>query len=120
MKTLEVTKKEELDFLYNESAVTIIGLDENTIGDWVNWLKENDYAENTETLTVYVIKGLMMNYHYSLTGKNRYQDDLTIISIPLSELKNVNKLAINPMRWHVGYRWFDDIVDNNSYRERNK
>lgn len=120
MKTLLVTKKEELDSLYNESAVTIVGLDESSIVEWVDWLKENDYAENTETLTAYVIKGLTMNYHYFLTGNNRYPDDLTIVSIPLSELKNINKLAIDPMRWQVGYRWFDDVVDNNTYRENQK
>ena len=120
MKTLEVTNKEQLDFLYGESAVTLLGLDESSIRVWVDWLEKKDYAENTEELTAYVIKGIAMNYFYSLTGNNRYPDDLIIVSIPLSDLKNIPKLAVDPMRWQVGYRWFDDVVDNNRYRENQK
>jgi len=57
----------------------------------------------------YVFSGKQMNDIYNLTGSNRYQDDLTFVSI---------KDYYNPIvKLQVGARWFDDIVDNNARRE---
>ena len=62
-----------------------------------------------------IISGKTMNEYYNLSGKNAYKDELTIVSIPLNQLNNIDKLAI--ARFEVGARWFDDIVDNNRNRE---
>lgn len=57
----------------------------------------------------YVFSGKQMNDIYKLTGSNKYQDDLTFVSI-----KDYYNIAV---RFRTGARWFDDIVDNNARRE---
>ena len=104
--------KEKSDILYNTSAITMEGLSEDSIIDYINWIKE--YCTMTSE-DVYIISGKTMNEYYNLSGKNAYNDELTIVSIPLNQLNNIDKLAI--ARFEVGARWFDDIVDNNRNRE---
>ena len=110
MKIERVTEKEQADMLYNDSALTWEGLSEDSIEDAKNWILE--FTEfKTEEITGYVTKGEKMNEFYALTGDNAYPDDLTIVSFMLSDMKDPMKLAV--ARFHVGGRWFDDIVDNN-------
>ena len=105
-----VETKEQLDNLYNNSAFTIEGLAEQSIGDLMNWLGENtDFT--TDNPIVYVTKGKTMNEAYELVGNNAYSDDLTIISVI-----GINQMKIAIPRFSVGGRWFDDIVDNNTMR----
>ena len=47
----------------------------------------------------------------AITGDNAYPDDLTILSIELDNITNVETMFIK--KFEVGARWFDDIVDNN-------
>lgn len=61
--------------------------------------------------------GRDMNDAYSLTGRNRYPDDLTFLCFPLDGL-DIGKLAM--FKLIAGDRWFDDIVDNNRRREEEK
>ena len=106
-----VTNKVELDNLYKNSALTIEGLAEDSICDFVEWLKDNTDIL-TEDLTVYVTKGKIMNDNYYLTGNNRYQDDLSLVSVV-----DINLMKVTFKRFEIGGRWFDDIVDNNASRE---
>ena len=106
-----VETKEELDKLYNASAFTMEGLAEESIADLVGWL-ENNTTFTTDNLTVYIIKGSVMNKEYQLSGSNAYKDDLTIVSVIDIDLM---KVALS--RFSIGGRWFDDIVDNNRRRE---
>ena len=106
-----VTTKEQLNKLYNNSAFTIEGLAEESIVDMIEWLKENT-TFNTDKPVVYITKGYVMNLAYDLNGSNAYNDDLTIVSII-----DINPLKIALKRFSVGGRWFDDIVDNNINRK---
>ena len=64
-------------------------------------------------------KGELMNQIYQLTGSNAYPEDLTFVSIPLSMFNNnIGKLAL--VKFQLGARWLDDIVDNNARRELGK
>jgi hypothetical protein len=112
MNTIEVNTKEQLDELENESALTIEGLAESSIPDFLNFLKEN---VGLKSETAYKISGEIMNYNYFLTGSNAYPPDLTIVSVKLSNIENVGKLIT--LRFQFGGRWFDDIVDNNRRRQ---
>lgn len=103
-----VTTKEQLDKLYNNSAFTIEGLTEESIPDMLEWLGENTIF-TTENPIVYVTKGEVMNAEYSLIGNNAYPEDLTIISVI-----SIDLIKIALKRFSVGARWFDDIVDNNA------
>ena len=106
-----VETKEQLDELYNNSAFTIEGLAEQSIGDLMNWLGENtDFT--TDKPIVYMTKGKTMNEVYELVGSNAYKDDLTIISVI-----DINQMKVAIPRFSVGARWFYDIVDNNASRE---
>ena len=107
--------KDILDFLYNDWSMTIEGLSEDSIGDYVNWTAENCDGFNTGEIMVYAISGSVMNDYYGLTGSNAYPNDLTLVAIPLKYMNNVNRIAIP--RMSVGCRWFTDIVDNNASRE---
>ena len=106
----KVTTKEQLDRLYNDSALTWEGLSEDSIEDAKNWILSLT-GFKTDEVTAYVTKGREMNEFYGLTGDNAYPDDLTIVSFMLSDMENPEKLFIP--RFEVGGRWFDDIVENN-------
>ena len=108
-KKIIVTSKNELDDLYNCSALTLPGLKENDIIKFLEWI--NEYTSTKNNLKVYIIKGKIMNNFYNLTGRNIYPEDLTIISIKLSDIENPMKLAIP--RFQVGAKWFDDLIENN-------
>lgn len=110
---MEIRTLKELDELRNlGSALTIEGLTEDSIPDFINWVKEHTPMKNE---IVYVIKGKTMNRVYGLTGKNAYPDDLTIVSIKLEDMEN--SMAVVAPRFEIGARWFDDIVMNNAMRE---
>ena len=115
---IEVKSKEQLDELYNCSALTFEGLstDEESIKGLVNWLKK--YSEISNPLPMYIISGKTMNINYKLTGTNKYKDDLTIVSIKNDDIKNLSAIVIP--RFEIGGRWFDDIVNNNASREELK
>lgn len=61
--------------------------------------------------------GRDMNDLYCLTGSNRYPDDLHFLGFCLDGL-DIPALAI--LKIEMGDRWYDDIVDNNRYREEKK
>lgn len=113
-KRINVTESEQFDYLYNDSALTLEGLTEDSIGDFIDWIAER--AEFKTEPTAYVIKGRDMNNHYGLTGDNAYPNDLSIVSVPLEIMENPGAIVIP--RFQIGGRWFDDIVENNLRRER--
>ena len=117
MKIINVTTKEQLDDLYNQSALTWEGLcaDEQSLADVEGWLKEHDAIIADTEVIAHIITGKLMNDTYSLTGTNRYPDDLTIVAIT-----GVNQSRIAIPRFEVGGRWFDDVVDNNARREKGR
>ena len=115
MKIINVTTKEQLDALYNQSALTWEGLssDEENLGAVKDWLEEHGaILENTEP-TFNIITGDLMNTIYGLTDSNSYPEDLSIVSVT-----DINQAKVTIPRFEVGGRWFDDIVDNNARRER--
>ena len=112
---IKVTDKDMLDKLYAGSALTLEGLSEESIPDFLEWL------ENLTPLTtrqIYLITGELMNTTYSLTGSNAYPNDLTIVCVRLEDMEDYNKVVFP--RFQIGGRWFDDVVDNNIRREENK
>ena len=106
-----ITTKSQLDNLYNNSAFTIEGLAEESIGDMIDWLAVNTTFTTNEP-KVYIIKGSVMNDAYGLYGNNAYDDDLTIVSVI-----DIDLVKVALKRFSVGGRWFDDIVDNNANRK---
>lgn len=112
---LDKNDKENFDLLYNTSAITIEGLLEDSISDYVNWIKQHSKMNCND---VYIISGKVMNEYYNLSGTNAYNDDVTIVSVPLES--NLDAMNLSIKKFEIGARWFDDIVDNNLDRELNK
>ena len=112
---LDKNDKENFDLLYNTSAITIEGLLEDSISDYVNWIKQHSKMNCND---VYIISGKVMNEYYNLSGTNAYNDDITIVSVPLES--NLDAMNLSIKKFEIGARWFDDIVDNNLDRELNK
>ena len=111
MEIINVTSGEQLERLYDTSALTIEGLSEESILDFMEWVKERTEVKNE---IIYITKGEIMNDFYNLTGENRYPKDLTIVSISGDD---INLMPLAFARLKIGGRWFDDIVDNNLRRE---
>ena len=100
----DLNKAETLNFLYNESALTIEGLAIESIEELANGIAE--HGGIIDEPEFFVIDGRTMNEEY---GTN-YPDDLNIVCLPLGYVKSVGRLAIK--RFEIGGRWFDDVVDN--------
>lgn len=114
MNIINVSTKEQLNALYNQSALTWEGLtsDEENLNAVKEWLNEHGaILENTEP-TFHIITGDLMNVIYELTGSNAYAEDLTIVSVT-----DINQAKVTIPRFEIGGRWFDDIVNNNVRRE---
>lgn len=106
---------EKLDEFYNDSSLTFEGCttDKENLDYLYNWLKELDAIKGT--LPIYTYKGSLMNEKYGLTGSNAYPNDLNFITVKLSDINYSDNLAYK--RFEIGGRWFDDIVENNKYRQ---
>ena len=104
---------QELERFYEGSALTLEGLNPDSIEDYAEYLDK--YAGLKEDSIFYIVSGNQMNNYYHLTGTNRYPIDLNIIVIELTCLNNVPSIMLK--RFEFGGRWFDDVVDNNNSRE---
>lgn len=112
MEIIHVTSKEELDYLYDHSALTMVGLREESIQEyWDDFIVKNTTFSGER---VFVFKGSLMNSVYGLTGTNAYQDHITFVSI---SLEDIDPEPIIFKRFQIGARWLDDIVDNNARRQ---
>ena len=114
MNKINVTTKEQLDALYNQSALTWEGMctDEENLSAIKNWLEEHGAILEDKEPVIHIISGELMNDVYGLSGTNAYSEDLSIISVT-----DINQAKVTIPRFEVGGRWFDDIVDNNTMRE---
>ena len=110
---MEIRVLTELKELQNlGSALTIEGLADDSIPDFINWVKEYTPMKNE---IAYIIKGKTMNKVYGLTSENAYPDNCTIVSIKLEDMENSTAVVIP--RFEIGARWFDDIIMNNAMKE---
>ena len=117
MKVKNINSGSELEYLYIYSALTWEGLvtTEDSLSQVSDWLKSKDAL--TSEPSFYVITGKFMSDYYKLTGTNRYPDDLNIVCV---DPKCINLGKVIFARFESGGRWFNDIVDNNEYREEEK
>lgn len=100
---------EFLDKFRRESTMTYEGLlleDDITIME--KYFRENGYDK--DDFTLFYTDGKTISDYYSLTGDNRYPDDLTIVFVP--DYYNIKVKAV------TGARWFDDIVLDNHITEK--
>lgn len=106
-----VTKK-LFDELYDNSALTLEGLNLASLDDYANYL--NRVCGLKDGAVFHIIQGYEMN---DLSGNDTYPEDLHIVVIKLNDLINPNNIIMK--RFDFGGRWFDDVVDNNVLRAFN-
>lgn len=114
LRRKDVTTFKDFISLYNDNALTIEGLVPASIEEWFNVLLTQTEFKS-ETVTYYVTSGAIMNKYLGLSGTNSYPDDLMIVSFKLKSM--VNPMATAIPRFNYGGRWYNDIVDNNLFRE---
>ena len=87
--------------------------DDDNLKEIINWFKEEGCPLKKEEF--YIVTGKQMNdFCGGLSGNSAYKEDLTILSIELDNITDVNKLFMK--KFEIGARWFDDIVENNRQR----
>lgn len=107
MKIETLTTREELDNL--KSALTLTGLSETSIPDYIEWVKSYTPMKQDKA---YIIKGETMNRIYNLKDDKAYPNHLLLVAIKLEDMEDPMEVAFP--RFIIGARWFDDIVANNS------
>lgn len=114
---IHVTTEDLLNELKNDSALTWEGMTttDDNLNDIFNWIEAHTEMKEHN---IFITTGKFMNETLHLTGSNQYPDDLSIVSIKLSDMKNPQTIVIP--RFEVGGRWMDDIISNNLSRERDK
>ena len=120
-EVVDVKESKQFAELERVDAMTFEGViaEDDSFEAIIEFLKEyNAIPEDRKLVKFWVIRGDKMNKHYKLTGDNAYPDNLTIINIPLEQLKSISGVAL-PMRRYNG-RWYSDVVSNNERRERAK
>jgi hypothetical protein len=117
MIQIKLETREECETLEGISAATIIDCtDVKQIAD--KFAKEFGFNKSK----YYLVTGSDMNKAYKLTGDNAYRDDIQIVAFDLRDFDTFNQQDI-PVDEYIkirsnGVRWFDDIVSNDLYAER--
>lgn len=112
MEIIRVNSREQLDYLYNYAALTVVGISEKSFNDFMDILKENTTVYRQR---MFIISGEFMNQEYGLTGRNAYKDTLHIASVSLEDFDEEPMIL---KRFNYGWKWFNDIVDNNARRQK--
>ena len=119
-KEFEVINATESDIqaLEKGSAFTWEGMttSEDNLQSIVDFFKENTPTVKLP-IKFYIWSGKTMNDLYSLTKGVAYPDDLSFVSIPLDCWPDLGNLPI--IKFQVGARWLDDIVNNNKMHMNN-
>jgi hypothetical protein len=104
--TLETTEK--FDEFYKGSSLTFVGMFPEEAQLYVDYFKENGAAINEE-VDGYIYTGKMINEKYNLSGEGAFSEDIHFLTIPLQAFDSATAITL---RFGIGGRWFDDVVDN--------
>ena len=110
-----VTSKSNYDVFYrnNDFLIECVTGDDQMCQVLANLLFAT-YDINTP-VQIYVTDGKSFNKAYDLYGDNAYTNNVHHIIIPLDTLKNTDDIV--SAKSTLGARYFNDVVDNNEYRE---
>ena len=125
MVEIKTASAEDLKSLYRDEAAAFEGLDlSNLETDKAMEIFIKKLTANGMSLvmgsTVYIADGRLINETYDLAGDNAYKDDFHISIIPYDNCifdDPDNKEFMAELKTNLGIRWWQDIVDNNEYRE---
>lgn len=112
----KVSSKSEFNTLYNNNDLCIEECGE-PLEEFYQILANSCYTwyNVSGPIQLYSTTGKIMNKIFDLAGTNAYPDNLAITFIPLKYFKGIRN-AINA-KSRFSARYFNDVVDNNEYRE---
>lgn len=116
--TLINADEDKIKELEADSAFTWEGMDtsDKNLQAIVDFFKKNTPTIKLP-INFYTWKGKLFNEMYSLTESNAYPEDLNFLSIALDNWGDGSFGALPMIKFQVGARWLDDIVDNNAARQ---
>ena len=116
-----VTTKEQLDKFYKEPDLCAEGLTTHH-KQWLGELADIIVEEYGASYPIHMFyfNGKFMNETYDLEGDNAYNYDFPFLSILTKDFPNIDKAIQFKLDNDHRFRWFNDIVDNNEYKEFNK
>lgn len=103
----DVAKAEKLNDLYKGSACTMLGYIKDELYLYINQLIAGGYLK--PDFKVYETTGAIINETFGLDDP--LPDELNVFIIDLDDMNKLNEFAIG-LRFQMGYRWLDDIVNN--------
>ena len=113
-KIIRVKDKENLKILYDDKSLVIEAVDiaDENINRILDALKNEKIIAKDVIVNIFVIKGTFLNNLFDIENRLKYAPNTNIISIMLSDLENVSKLMQSQLRYTLGVRWMDNLLDS--------
>ena len=113
-KIIRVKDKENLKTLYDDKSLVIEAVDiaDENINRILDALKNEKIIAKDVIVNIFVIKGTFLNSLFDIENRLKYAPNTNIISIMLSDLENISKLMQSQLRYTLGVKWMDNLLDN--------
>ena len=113
-KIIRVKDKENLKTLYDDKSLVIEAVDiaDENINRILDALKNEKIIAKDVIINIFVIKGTFLNNLFDIENRLKYAPNTNIISIMLSDLENISKLMQSQLRYTLGVKWMDNLLDS--------
>ena len=113
-KIIRVKDKEMLKTLYDDKSLVIEAVDtaEENLNRVIDILKKEKAIAEDTIVNIYIIKGTFLNDLFNIEDRLKYKTNTNIISIMLSDLTNISRLMQSQLRFTLGIKWMDNLLDN--------
>lgn len=113
-KIIRVKDKENLKTLYDDKSLVIEAVDiaDENINRILDALKNEKVIAKDVIVNIFVIKGTFLNNLFDIENRLKYAPNTNIISIMLSDLENISKLMQSQLRYTLGVKWMDNLLDS--------
>lgn len=113
-KIIRVKDKENLKTLYDDKSLVIEAVDiaDENINRILDALKNEKVIAKDTIVNIFVIKGTFLNTLFNIEDRLKYAPNTNIISIMLSDLENITKLMQSQLRYTLGVKWMDNLLDS--------
>ena len=114
MTEIKTATNVDLRKLYDDSAFTIIGLcdEQKEYEALENYLFNTCNLTKPENVVIYKCSWWLVNEEFWLEWENRFQDDLNLVFMPLSNFENWQIWRLAMIKLSIWARWFDDVINN--------
>ena len=113
-KIIRVKDKENLKTLYDDKSLVIEAVDiaDENINRILDALKNEKIIAKDVIVNIFVIKGTFLNNLFDIENRLKYAPNTNIISIMLSDLENISKLMQSQLRYTLGVKWMDNLLNS--------